>query len=141
MGTRCHNLALYVVYENPMPMVADAPSSYEGQMGFDFITEVPTTWDETRFVVGEPGEYIVVARRKGNAWYMGGITNQASREIDVSLAFLGAGAFNARLYVDGSMDESQPNAIKKQRQRVNATTPLHVAMAAGGGFTAVLEAN
>ncbi|HEX3599815.1 MAG TPA: glycoside hydrolase family 97 protein [Lacipirellulaceae bacterium] len=140
MGTRCHNLALYVVYENPMPMVADAPSSYERQTGFEFITEVPTTWDETRFVVGEPGEYIVVARRKGNAWYLGGITNWTPREIDVPLAFLAPGEFDATLYVDGSMDESQPNAITKQRQQVSAKTPLHISMAPGGGFTAVLNA-
>ena len=139
MGTRCHNLALYVVYENPMPMVADAPSSYEGQTGFDFITEVPTTWDETSFVVGEPGEYIVVARRRGKAWYLGGITNWTPREIDVPLAFLKSGDFDATLYVDGSMDESQPNAITKRRQQVSAKTSLPVSMAPGGGFTAVLS--
>ena len=63
MGTRCHQLALYVVYENPMPMVADVPQAYEGQPGFDFLKEAPTTWDETRFVAGEPGEYVVLARR------------------------------------------------------------------------------
>jgi alpha-glucosidase len=140
MGTRCHNLALYVVYENPMPMVADAPSSYEGQTGFEFITAVPTTWDETRFAVGEPGEYVVVARRKNNEWYLGGITNWTPREIDVPLKFLAPGNFNATLYVDGSMDESQPNAITKRRQRVTAKTPLHISMAPGGGFTAVLSA-
>jgi alpha-glucosidase len=139
MGTRSHNLALYVVYENPMPMVADAPSSYEGQAGFEFIAQVPTTWDETRFVAGEPGEYIVVARRKGKAWYLGGITNWTQREIDLPLAFLAPGEFDATLYIDGSMDESQPNAITKQRQRVGAKTPLHISMAPGGGFTAVLN--
>lgn len=140
MGTRCHNLALYVVYENPMPMVADAPSAYEGQTGFEFITEVPTIWDQTRFVVGEPGEYIVVARRKGNAWYLAGITNWTPREIDVPLEFLASGDFDATLYVDGSMDESQPNAVTKQQQRVSAKTSMHVSMAPGGGFTAVLRA-
>jgi alpha-glucosidase len=139
MGTRCHNLALYVVYENPMPMVADAPSSYEGQTGFEFITQVPTTWDETRIVIFEPGEYIVLARRKDNAWYLAVITNWTPREIEVPLALLPSGDFDATLYVDGSMDESQPNAITKQRQRVTANTPLHVSLAPGGGFTAVLS--
>jgi len=140
MGTRCHNLALYVVYENPMPMVADSPSSYEGQTGFEFITEVPTTWDETRFVVGEPGKYLVLARRKGNDWYLGGITNWTAREIDVPLAFLNSGDFDATLYVDGSMDESRPNAITKQKQSVNKATRLHVDLSSGGGFVAVLRA-
>ena len=62
LGTRCHQLALYVVYENPMPMVADVPKAYEDQPGFDFVVEVPTTWDETKFVAGEAGEYVVVAK-------------------------------------------------------------------------------
>jgi alpha-glucosidase len=139
MGTRCHNMALYVVYENPMPMVADAPSSYEGQTGFDFITEVPTTWDETRFLVGEPGEYVVIARRSGDNWYIGGITNWTPREIDVPLDFLTSGEVDAGLYVDGSMDESEPNAIVERRQDLKVGAPLHVSMAPGGGFVAVVR--
>ena len=79
LGTRCHHLAMYVVYENPMPMVCDSPSAYEGQPGFDFLVDVPTTWDETRFVAGEPGEFIVVARRNGPNWYLGGMTNWQAR--------------------------------------------------------------
>jgi alpha-glucosidase len=71
-----------------MPMVADAPSAYENQTGFEFIKQVPTTWDETRFLVGDPGEFIVIARRKGDVWYLGGITNWTPREIDVPLDFL-----------------------------------------------------
>ncbi len=140
LGTRCHNLALYVVYENPMPMVADAPSSYEGQTGFEFITEVPTTWDETRFVSGEPGESIVLARRKDSTWYLAGMTNWTPRTIEVPLAFLPPGDFQATLYVDGSLDESQPNAITRRGQQVTANTTLPISMAPGGGFTAVLRA-
>ena len=140
MGTRCHNLALYVVYENPMPMVADDPTAYEGQPGFDFIAEVPTTWDETRFLIGEPGEYVVIARRRGDAWYVGGITNWTPREIDVPLDFLAPGEFEAKLYVDGSLDESRPNAVRKQQLAVRSATPMHVSMAPGGGFVAVLRA-
>jgi alpha-glucosidase len=139
MGTRCHNMALYVVYENPMPMVADAPTAYEGQSGFEFIARVPTTWDETRFVVGEAGQYIVLARRSGRDWYLGGITNWTKREVDVPLSFLGDGDFDATLFVDGSMNESQPNAIEKRQQRVAAATTLHIRMASGGGFTGVLR--
>jgi alpha-glucosidase len=140
MGTRCHNLALYVVYENPMPMVADDPSAYEGQPGFEFLTEVPTIWDETRFLSGEPGEYVVIARRKGEAWYLGGITNWTPREIDVPLEFLSPGEFEATLYADGSLDESQPNAVRKQQLAVGSATPMHVSLAPGGGFVAVLRA-
>ena len=139
LGTRCHHLALYVVYENPLPMVADDPSSYEGQPGFDFLEEAPTTWDETRFVCGEPGEYVVVARRRGDAWYLGGITNWMPRELDVPLTFLGPGEFAAKLYVDGSLDEAEPNAIELTSRQCHATTALPVNLAPGGGFVGVLR--
>lgn len=139
MGTRCHQLALYVVYENPMPMVADAPKSYEGQAGFEFVRKVPTTWDETRFLNGEAGQYLVIARRSGTVWYLAGITDWTQRDVDVPLDALGRGDFVARLLVDGSMDRSKPNAINKISQRLNARTPLHVSMASGGGFVAILQ--
>jgi alpha-glucosidase len=139
MGTRCHNLALYVVYENPMPMVADAPSAYEGQTGFDFLAEVPTTWDETRFLAGEPGEYVVLARRQGDRWYLAGITNWTAREIEVPLPMLDTAGGDATIYVDGSMDPSEPNAISRRHERVTAGSPLRISMAPGGGFVAVLQ--
>jgi alpha-glucosidase len=140
MGTRCHNLALYVVYENPMPMVADVPSAYEGQPGFEFVTEVPTTWDETRFLQGEPGEYIVIARRKGESWYLAGITNWTPREIDLPLKFLGPGMFDAKLSTDGSLDESRSNEISQRQEAVDAKKSFHLSLAPGGGFVAVFSA-
>ena len=139
MGTRCYSLALYVVYENPMPMVADTPSAYEGQDGFEFLREVPTTWDETRFVTGEPGEYIVLARRHGRDWYLGGITNWTERQIDVPLRFLPPGVFSAKVFADGSMDESKPNAVTIADAKVDHDGKLPCRLAAGGGFVAVLE--
>ena len=96
MGTRCHQLAMYIVFENPMPMVCDFPEAYEGQPGFDFLVETPTTWDETRFVAGEPGEYVVVARRSGKNWYLGGMTNWTSRKLRLPLEFLGDGVFRCQ---------------------------------------------
>lgn len=139
LGTRCHHLALYVVYENPMPMVADAPEAYEGQRGFDFIREVPTTWDETRFLAGSFGESIVVARRKGDVWYLGGITNWNAREINISLdAIVTDKTYMLKLYVDGSLNESQPNAISEQRRSLRSGDTLSVKMASGGGFVGVL---
>ncbi|MDH4196617.1 MAG: glycoside hydrolase family 97 protein, partial [Candidatus Aminicenantes bacterium] len=138
LGTRCHHLALYVVYENPMPMVCDAPSAYEGQPGFEFIEEVPTTWDETRFLAGEVGESMVVARRSGTTWYLGGITNGKPRRLAVPLPFLGSEAREAILFRDGSMNEYEPNAVVIERREVRAGMPLEVDLAAGGGFTAVI---
>ena len=139
MGTRCHNLALYVIYENPMPMVADAPTAYEGQTGFDFIKVVATTWYETRFLAGQVGEYVVIARRRGSGWYVGGITNWTAREINLQLNFLGSGEYRAKSWIDGSFDESFPNEIRQRRQRVTAATHLKFKMASGGGFVATLK--
>ncbi len=136
LGTRCHQLALYVVFENPLPMVADEPSAYEGQSGFDFLAEVPTTWDETHFLAGEPGEYVVLARRSGDAWYLGGITNWTSREVSVPMDCLGPGHFAAKIYVDGSMDEARPNDVAISERELTSTTPLKVSLAPGGGFVA-----
>ena len=123
-----------------MPMVADVPSAYEGQPGFDFLTEVPTTWDETRFVQGEPGEYLVLARRQGDVWYLGGITNWTPREIDLPLKFLGTGEYEVKLDTDGSLDESRPNEVSERHEIVNVAKSVHISLAPGGGFVAVIHA-
>ncbi len=140
MGTRCHHLAMYVVYENPMPMVCDVPARYADQPGFDFLVEVPTTWDETRFVAGKPGEFVVVARRSGQQWYVGGMTNWTVRELSLDLGFLGGGDYGMKLYRDGSLDEEQPNAIAQEQRQVTAQSAVPISLAPGGGFVTVLRA-
>jgi alpha-glucosidase len=139
LGTRCHQLAMYVVYENPMPMVCDTPEAYENQPGFDFIVNVPATWDETQFAAGDPGESIVLARRRGDVWYVGGMTDWTRRTIDVPLDFLGSGPYTAKLYTDGSMDEDQPNAIRITTVDVESSVALPIEMASGGGFAAIIS--
>lgn len=139
MGSRGHQLALYVVYENPMPMVADRPSTYENQPGFAFIEQVPVTWDETQFVAGEVGEYIVLARRSGETWYVGGINNSTARNVDLPLTFLPPGHFDAEMYVDASLDDTHPNELRVERRAVAADGKLPVSLASGGGFAAVLR--
>ncbi len=139
LGTRCQQLALYVVYENPMPMVCDVPSAYEGQPGFDFIVDVPTTWDETRFVAGEAGEYVVIARRSGDTWYLGGITNWTLRELKLPLTFLGAGKFGAKLYLDRSLDGENPNELQIETREVATGDTLNITFASGGGMAAVIR--
>jgi alpha-glucosidase len=139
LGTRAHQLALYVVYENPMPMVADYPEAYEGQDGFDFVEDVPTTWDETRFVAGEPGEYVVIARRSGDRWFLGGITNWTGRAVDLPLGFLGRGPFEADVRADDLPDGSDPNRLRQHTQMVTAQQALKVTLASGGGVAAVFR--
>jgi len=93
--TRGQQLAMFVVYECPLQSVADSPDRYRNAAGFDFIKAVPADWDETRFIAGDTGEYVVLARRKGSDWYVGAMTNETARTIDVPLSFLGATKFTA----------------------------------------------
>ena len=139
LGSRCHHLAMFIVYENPMPMVADTPESYKRQIGFDFIKNVPVTWTETRFLVGIPGEFIAVARRSEGQWYFGGMNNWSPREVEISLELLSTGDWELTLLRDESMDDSEPALATKLKQDVNASTVLRIPMAPGGGFAGVIR--
>jgi alpha-glucosidase len=139
LGTRCHHLALYLTYENPVPMLADRPEHYENQPGFDFLCQLPTTWDETRYVAGETGEYLVLARRRGADWYLGGITNWTPRTLEVPMSFLGQSTYEAKLLVDGSLDEDHPNEIKERTAQVTPSSSLQIQLAPGGGFVGKLS--
>src|SRR5947207_8632706 len=102
LGTRCHMLAMYVCFDNPNPMVADYPTAYEGQPGFDFIKLIPTWWDETKVVAGQVGEMLITARRKGTTWYLGGMSAKRPRDLAVPLSFLGMGRYTGRIWKDAS---------------------------------------
>ena len=100
LGTRAHELALYVVLESPLKMVSDYPEHYQGQKAFDFIKQVPTTWDEVRVLDGRPMHNITLARRSGKDWYVGSLTNWDERTAKVPLDFLGEGKYVAEIYAD-----------------------------------------
>ena len=138
LGTRCHMLALYVCFDNPSPMVADYPAAYENQPGFDFLQRVPTWWDETRVLVGEIGQLLVTARRKGTTWYVGGMSATKARLLQVPLSFLGDGVFTATLWRDASDAKSDPNHLEKEKLRLSAEESLKVQLSADGGFVAEL---
>jgi alpha-glucosidase len=129
MTTRAHGLAMYVVYESPFVSVADSPDSYDGQAGLDFLRAVPPSWDETRFIAGEVGEFVAVARRRGRDWYIGVMNNETAREVRLPLDFLGRGHRRAEIWADGAA----PTAIVKTEARVDAATPLVLHLAANGG--------
>jgi alpha-glucosidase len=130
MTTRGQALAMFVVYESPFACVSDSPESYDGQAGAEFLKIVPTTWDETRFIAGNIGEYIVLARRHGNDWYVGAMTNESSRTLEVPLDFLGEGAYTATIWTDGA----GPTALKKETRALDPKgTALPLSLAPGGG--------
>jgi alpha-glucosidase len=135
MGTRAQQLALYVVYENPVPMVSDSPQNYKGDAegAFQFLKDVPTTWDETHVVGGEVGEYSTIVRRHGKEWYLGSMTNWTSRSFSVPLKFLGPGNYIAEMYEDGADAATQPKHVHVHKETVNSGTVLKMQLAPGGG--------
>jgi alpha-glucosidase len=133
MGTRAHELALYVVFESGFQMVSDYPEAYQGQKDFEFIRAVPNVWDETQAVSGRPGEFISVARRKGKEWYVGAITGWHGADLDLPLEFLGHGNYVAEIYADASDAGDHPKHTAISQQRVTPATVLHLKLASGGG--------
>lgn len=139
-GTRCHQLGMYVVYEAPLQMMADSPTAYmKEQESTTFISKIPTTFDETVALDGKVGEYVAIARRKGNIWYVGGLTNWTSREIIVDLSFLDKGAYTAEIFRDGINADKDPTDYKRETIDVKNTNKLTVNMANGGGFAIIFS--
>lgn len=134
--TRGQALAMYVVYESPLQFVSDSPDAYRQAAGFDFIRDVPTTWDETRFVAGEIGRYVVVARRKGTRWYIGAMTDGEGRNVTVPLSFLGKGRFAARVWEDGS---APTEIAARDIDGLDAADNLTLHLASSGGAVVALE--
>ncbi|MEJ2634028.1 MAG: glycoside hydrolase family 97 protein [Calditrichia bacterium] len=132
-GTRAHQMGMYVVYESPLQMLVDHPSAYFGQTGVEFLKEVPTVWDETKFIKGEVGEYIIIARRNGDKWYLGGMTNWTNRVLSIPLSFLGSGKYMAEIYSDGKDAAKNPTSVQATMKVVNSSDQLEISMAPGGG--------
>ena len=133
-GTRARQLAMYVVFDAPLVMLSDMPTSYEQDPAIlGFLKAVPTVWDETVGVDGRIGEFAVLARRKGNEWWVGAMTDWDERRVDVPLSFLAAGGFEATVYADGANASRTATDYKVTTQIVDATTRLPLALKQGGG--------
>ena len=140
-GTRSHQLGLYVVFESPLQMLADTPTNYERQPEMmEFLTAVPTVWDETKVIDARIGDYVVIARRSGNEWFLGAITDWEARELDVELSFLGDGNFVLKEWKDGVNADQHAEDFKVAERDVTKTTTVKVKMAPGGGWAARVRA-
>ena len=139
MGTRCHMLAMYIVLENYLSMVCDYPDAYIGEPGFEVIQHIPTTWDETRVPAAKVGEFVSIARRSGDAWYIGTITNGKARSTTLPLSFLSPGKYSAEIYSDASDANENANHLTKEKLVVDKTRKLNVKMASGGGNVIILK--
>ncbi len=140
-GTRCHQLALYVVLDSPLNMLCDSPTNYLKEPECtEFIARIPTVWDETRILDGRMGSYIVTARRTGDTWYIGGITDWTPRDVEIDLTQLGfGGEAGATLFSDGVNADRKASDYKRDTLRVDASHPLKVHLAPGGGFVIVMK--
>jgi len=133
-GTRCHQLAMYVVYYAPMQMLCDAPTAYEKYPDIlDFLADVPTTWDDTHALDGKIGEYVALARRKGADWYIGALTDWTERDIRLNLSFLGKGNYEATIFTDGVNANRHAEDYQIKKQRLVETDTLDITLKSGGG--------
>jgi alpha-glucosidase len=139
-GTRCQQLAMYVVFEAPLQMLSDNPTTYmKEQECTDFITKVPTTFDETVPLDGKVGEYVALARRKGDTWYVGAMSNWDARECTLDLSFLGKGTYQATVFKDGINADRDGTDYRKEVITVSMEHPLNIHLAPGGGWAARIE--
>ena len=139
-GTRCRQLALYMVLDSPFNMLCDTPSNYEREKECtDFISAVPTVWDETIVLDGKMGEYIITARRQGNTWYIGGITNWDARDLEVDLSFLGDKTYSGKLFKDGVNAHRIGRDYQSEAIQAKKGDKVKIHLAPGGGFALTLK--
>jgi len=139
-GTRCHQLAMYTVFEAPLQMLSDNPTIYmREQESTDFIAAVPTTFDETAALDGSVGNFVSIARRKGTTWYAGTMTSWEPREITIDLSFLGEGTYKATIFEDGINANRDATDYVRKVITVTAHDRLNIKMASGGGWAARFE--
>jgi alpha-glucosidase len=137
LGTRAHQLAMYVVFESPLQMLADSPSNYTREPeALDFLSRVPTVWDETLVLDARLGDYVLIARRNGREWYVGAMTDWTARELSLDLSFLPEGEFGIETYQDGVNAGRYAGDFKRTRGRVNRAGRLKINLAEGGGWVA-----
>jgi alpha-glucosidase len=137
LGTRCHQLAMYVVYESPLQMLADSPSHYLREPEImDFLGPVPTVWHDTRVLHAKMGDYVAIARRHDRDWYVGAMTDWTARELEIDFSFLPAGSYQLEAYEDGPNADRSGNDYRLTATRVDRNTKLKIKLAGGGGWAA-----
>jgi alpha-glucosidase len=141
LGTRAHQLALYVVFESPLQMLADSPSAYEAEPEvMDFLGPVPSVWDETRVLQAKLGDYVAVARRRGRDWWLGAITDWSERDLALDLSFLPEGRFQLDAFADGVNADRWGGDYRRSKTPADRATKLSVHLAPGGGWAAHVSA-
>jgi len=139
-GTRAHQVAMYVVFEAPVQMLCESPTIYyKEQETVDFITQIPTIWDETVVLEGAVSDYIVVARRNGDNWYLGAMTDWTARNFELDLSFLGQGEYEMQSYKDGINALRNAQDYKISSSTVHQNSKLKINLSSGGGYSAIIS--
>jgi len=139
-GTRCQQMAMYVVFEAPLQMLSDNPTIYmKEQECTDFITRIPTTFDETVALDGKVGEYAALARRKGTTWFVGAMSNWNARELSLDFSFLGEGTYEAVVFRDGINADREAADYKREVRTISSSDKLTIQLAPGGGWAARID--
>lgn len=137
MGTRCQQLAEYIVFEAPLQMLSDNPTIYKKEQECtNFITKIPTTFDETTALDGKVGEYLALARRKGDTWFAAAMTNWDARSITLDCSFLPEGNFEAEVFKDGLNADRDATDYKKEIIRIKRGDKINIQLSKGGGWAA-----
>ncbi|WP_346758398.1 glycoside hydrolase family 97 catalytic domain-containing protein [Agaribacillus aureus] len=137
LGTRCHQLAMYVVFESPLQMLADSPSNYlKEEECMEFLSVVPSTWEDTKVLHAQFGDYVAIARKNGQEWYVGAMTDWEKRDLDIDFSFLGDKEYTMEIYRDGANAERYASDYKKTTKKVNKDSKETIHLASGGGWVA-----
>ena len=134
MGTRCNQLAMFVIYYSPLTVACDHPDNYKNQPGIEFLKEVPTVWDDTKVLNGSVGEYITMARKNGGRWYLASMTNSGARSLEIDLSFLGEGKWELHYFKDAVDADVNATHLEMGVQKVSASDRVEINMAPGGGY-------
>ena len=138
-GTRAHQASMYVIYDSPLQMLCDNPSNYRKEPIYTkYISKFPTVWDKTIALEGKAGEYVVMARKNGNNWYIGGMTNWEGRSFSIPLTFLDGKKYTIEILKDGINVDKHAADYEILQKQINTGETLTIDMAAGGGYTAIL---
>jgi alpha-glucosidase len=138
-NTRTAELSKFVIYESPLTVVCDNPDNILNQPGADFLKLVPTVWDDIRFIGGYPGDYVAIAKRSGDRWFIGVMNNSSGKTINLKLDFLSAGDYVIEIWADSKNSDKDPKELMKKMQDVKAGGIIKVTMAKDGGWVGIVK--
>ncbi len=139
-NTRAAELAKFVIYESPLTVVCDHPKNILNQSGSDFLKIVPTVWDDMHFLGGYPGDYVALAKKSGDDWFIGVLNNSKGKVVNLKLDFLPKGNYEMEIWSDSKKSNIEPTELKREIQSVKSGDTVKVKMANDGGYVAVVRA-